>query len=87
MYLAKRKQSKSMCTYTRIYGRQRPSPYGRLCRSSNPQWYGTGTRIAVPYEPYYMVTVRSPGRNWGGLVSTGGNSIILKKLWLLHIYF
>ena len=43
MYLAQRKQSKSMCTYTRIYGRWRPSPYGRLCQSSNPQWYGTGT--------------------------------------------
>ena len=60
MYLAQRKQSKSMCTYTRIYGRRRPSLYGRSCRSSNPQRYGTGTRIAVPYEPYHTVTVRSP---------------------------
>ena len=60
MYLAQRKQSKSMCPYTRIYSRRRLSPYGRLCWSSNPQRYGTGTHIALPYEPYYTVTVRSP---------------------------
>ena len=59
MYLAQRKQSKSLCRYICISIR-RPSPYGRLCRSSNPQWYGTGTRIALPYEPYHGVTVRSP---------------------------
>ena len=60
MRLAQRKQSKSGHMYTRIYGRRRPSPYGRLCQSSNPQRYGTGTRITLPYKPYYTVTVRSP---------------------------
>jgi hypothetical protein len=55
-----KKTVKSGHMYTRIYGRRRPSPYGRLCQSSNPQRYGTGNRIALPYKPYYTVTVRSP---------------------------
>ena len=60
MHLAQRKQSKSMCTCTRIYGHRQLSPYSCLCRSSNPQWYGTGTHIALLYEPYHTVTVWSP---------------------------
>ena len=78
MYLAQRKQSKSMCRHTRIYGRRRPSPYGRLCRSSKPQRYGTGTRIALPYEPYHTVTVRSPIQiyswHWGYASSTSSRT-------------
>ena len=57
MYLAQRKAVKK---HVHVHPYIRLSPYGRLCRSPNPQRYGTGTRIALPYEPYYTVTVWSP---------------------------